>query len=196
MNEMTPAARPATYQDVIDAPPHMVAEIVNGRLWTHPRPRLQHGIASSALAGLLLPPFQFGDDPGGWLFIVEPELHLGDAVLVPDLAGWRRERLPGPVTGPWTDVPPDWVCETLSPSTRAYDLTHKRDAYGRLGVRHLWFLDPDARMLETFIHRDGAWRLDGAFKDADEVRAAPFDAVSLPLDRLWPDALGATAPDP
>jgi hypothetical protein len=112
-------ARPATYQDVLDAPPHMVAEIANGRLHLHPRPALRHSRATFRMAGRLDDLFEGGGGPGGWHFAIEPELHLGPDVLVPDLAGWRRERMPVFPDAPWTDLAPDWVCEILSPGTRA-----------------------------------------------------------------------------
>ena len=106
---------------------------------------------------------------------------------MPDLAGWRRERMPEFPDAPWFGLAPDWVCEVLSPSTRRLDLTAKREIYGAAGVGHLWFVDPLARTLEAFERRDGAWVLIAALKEADEVRVPPFDAVAFPLSALWPD---------
>jgi hypothetical protein len=180
--------RPATYQDVLDAPEHMVAELIEGALHLHPRPALGHAIAGSSLNDELVSPFQKGrGGPGGWWMVFEPELHLGPDVLVPDLSGWRRERMPARPEGPWTDLAPDWVCEVLTPSTRRIDLTDKRRRYAEAGVAHLWLVDPADRTLEAFALRDGAWTLIGALKDDDEARVPPFDAIAFPLSVLWPD---------
>jgi hypothetical protein len=117
MNEhVTTGRQPATYQDVLDAPEHMVAEIIRGALHLHPRPALPHARAASALGGELYGPFDGKrHGPGGWWILDEPELHLGPDVLVPDLAGWRRERMPAVPNLPWLDLAPDWACEVLSP---------------------------------------------------------------------------------
>jgi Uma2 family endonuclease len=188
MNDPAPVRRPATYQDVLDAPPNMVAELINGALHLQPRPASRHARASFRMAGRLDDPFQGGvGGPGGWHLTIEPELHLGPDVLVPDLAGWRRERLGAYPDAPAFELAPDWVCELLSPSTRRLDLTEKRDLYGRNGVGHLWLVDPSERTLEAFELRVGAWVLIAALKDDDEVRVAPFDAIGFPLSALWPD---------
>jgi len=188
MNEHSDPRRPATYQDVLDAPPNMVAELLRGVLHLHPRPSPRHARAGSALGGKLVPPFDFGDDgPGGWIFLDEHELHLGDDVLVPDLGGWRRERMPKLPDRAWFDIPPDWACEILSPGTRRHDLTEKRETYAAACVRHLWLVDPDARTLEAFELSDGRWLLIAALKDDEEVRVPPFDAVAFGLSALWAD---------
>jgi Uma2 family endonuclease len=187
MNEQL-TRRPATYQDVLDAPENMVAELVRGALHLHPRPASRHAYAGSTLGIMIGSPFHQGEGgPGGWWIIDEPELRLGEDVLVPDLAGWRRERMPEFPDAPWFGLAPDWVCELLSPGTRRLDLTAKREIYGAAGVGHLWFVDPSARTLEAFELRRGAWVLVAALKDADEVRVPPFDAVGFALAALWPD---------
>ncbi len=177
----------ATYQDVLDAPPHMVAEIVAGRLYTHPRPVPAHAVAYSGLGGLLNPPFQYGrGGPGGWWILNEPELHLGEDIVVPDLAGWRRERMPGIPSTAYFTLAPDWVCEVLSPSTRSIDLGGKSEIYARESVRHLWFVDPDARSLEAFLLRGAVWlHIDTLFEDAS-VSLPPFEAITFNLGDLWP----------
>lgn len=188
VNTHAPTPRPATYQDVLDAPPNMVAELVRGALHLHPRPRPRHAVTSSHLGVEL--GGQFGRDrggPGGWWILDEPELHLGPDVLVPDLAGWRRERMPAMPDTAWFDLAPDWACEVLSPSTRQLDLTDKRDIYGASGVRHLWLVDPADRTLEAFALADGAWVLIAALKADAEVRVAPFEAIAFPLSALWAD---------
>ena len=180
--------RPATYQDVLDAPPHMVAELIRGALHLHPRPATPHVRAGSSLGVELGGPFDRGrGGPGGWWILDGPELHLGDDVLVPDLAGWRRERMPEfPKAAAFT-LAPDWVCEILSPSTRQVDMGEKREIYATNGVGFLWFVDPDLRRLEAFVSQGGVWRPLAALHDDAEVRLAPFDAIAFPLSALWPD---------
>ncbi|MBP7241479.1 Uma2 family endonuclease [Amaricoccus sp.] len=186
MNEMARRERPATYQDVLDAPPTMVAEIASGRLHLHPRPSARHSLAAVGLAGRLDDPFRFGrGGPGGWWLLIEPELHLGEDVLVPDLCGWRRERMPEFPDTAAIDLAPDWICEILSPRTRRFDTTEKRAIYGASGVAWLWHLDPEARTLEVFENRAGAWTLAATPADDDEVRCPPFEAIAFPLSALW-----------
>lgn len=185
---VTHKPKPATYQDVLDAPPNMVAELIDGALHLQPRPPLRQALAKSRLGAEIGGPFDYRDvGPGGWWILNEPELHLGPNVLVPDVTGWRRERMPAFPDAPWTDIAPDWVCEVLSPGTRRLDLTDKRRLYAGAGVAYLWFIDPTARTLEAFTLRDGAWTLIAALKDDEEVRVPPFDAVAFSLAALWPD---------
>lgn len=182
-----PAKKRVTYADLEAVPPHLVAEIIDGELVTHPRPSPRHGMASSALGARLAGPFQFGaDGPAGWVFIDEPELHLADDVVVPDIAGWRRERLPGLPDEAWIDVPPDWVCEVLSASTERRDRGSKRRIYAEAGVGHLWLLDPRFQLLEVFALSNGNWLLIGTWSSDDVVSAPPFDAISISLADLWP----------
>ncbi len=182
----TAASSHATYQDVLDAPPHMVAEIVGGKLYTQPRPALPHAIASSRLVILIGPPFDFGyGGPGGWRIVFEPELHLGKDILVPDIAGWRRERVPVFPTGAYCTLAPDWVCEVLSPSTRKLDLGGKRVAYAREGVSYLWLADPIVQSLEALELSGTQWVvIDTLFNDAT-VSLPPFEAISFNLGDLW-----------
>ena len=184
--ESTRAPR-ATYQDVLDAPAHQVAEIVDGTLYTHPRPAMPHALASSYLGDELVSPFGKGrGGPGGWWIIDEPELHLGEDILVPDLAGWRRERMPKFPDTAYVTLAPDWVCEVLSASTRKLDLHGKRPIYAREGVANLWLVDPTDRTLEAFELRDGEWVLIANAKDGDPISIRPFDAVTFSLADLWP----------
>ena len=181
------STRRATYQDVLDAPAHRVAEIVDGTLYTHPRPAMPHALASSALQSDLSNTFQFGrGGPGGWWIIFEPELHLGEDILVPDLAGWRRERMPDYPDTAYVTLAPDWVCEVLSESTRKVDLHEKRPIYAREGVSYLWLVDPIDRTLEAFELHDGQWLLIASAKDDEPVSIRPFDAVTFSLGDLWP----------
>ena len=177
----------ATYQDVLDAPPHRVAEVVDGVLHTQPRPAMPHALATSSLGHDLTGPFQFGrGGPGGWWIIDEPELHLGEDILVPDLAGWRRERMPDYPDAAYSTLAPDWVCEVISPSTRKLDLSGKRPIYARERVGHLWLVEPTDRTLEAFELRNGEWVLLASAKDDAPVRTRPFEAVTFSLGDLWP----------
>ena len=181
------STRRATYQDVLDAPAHRVAEIVDGTLYTHPRPAMPRALASSALQSDLSNTFQFGrGGPGGWWIIFEPELHLGEDILVPDLAGWRRERMPDYPDTAYVSLPPDWVCEVLSASTRRLDLQEKRPVYAREAVGHLWLVDPADRTLEAFELHEGQWLLIASAKDDEPVSIRPFDAITFSLGDLWP----------
>ncbi len=184
----------ATYQDVLDAPVHMVAEIVAGDLHTQPRPAAPHARASSVMGRRIGSPFDDGvSGPGGWWIIFEPELHLGGDILVPDLAGWRRETMPAFPTGAFFEIAPDWVCEVLSPSTRQLDQGGKRMAYAREGVPHLWFVDPDTRTLEAFARREVQWVLLATLVEAAPVSLPPFEAITFSLADLWPDGGGSGA---
>ena len=179
-------AAPATYQDVVDAPEHVVAELIGGTLHTHPRPAPRHATAGAGLLGRLRPAFDRGaDGPGGWRILYEPELHLNDEVLVPDLAGWRRERMPELPESAYFTLAPHWVCEILSPSTRAHDLVRKRPLYAAAGVAYLWLIDPVEQILEAFALADGHWRLIAAVEHDDAVCIPPFDAITFRLGDLW-----------
>ena len=181
------APRRATYRDVLDAPPDMVAEVVGGTLRTQPRPAALHARASSGLGVKIGGPFDYDrDGPGGWWIIYEPELHLGDDILVPDLAGWRRERMPEYPDTAYFTLAPDWVCEVLSPSTRALDQGSKRTIYAREEVAYLWFVDPDARTLEVFELSGRRWVLVDTLTGDAPVSLPPFEEISFNLGDLWP----------
>jgi Uma2 family endonuclease len=138
------------------------------------------------LGGDLILPFQKGrGGPGGWWILDEPELHLGDDILVPDLAGWRRERMPVFPDVAWFDLVPDWVCEILSPSTARLDRIEKMPIYAADGVAHLWLIDPILRTLEAYENQHGRWSLIAAHAGQDQIRVPPFDAVALDLSGLW-----------
>ena len=194
-----PARRLATYADLEAVPDHLVAEIIDGTLETHPRPRPRHAVAASDLSSALGPPFRYGrGGPGGWIFMVEPELHLGPHVVVPDLAGWRRERLPAEPETAFIKTPPDWVCEILSPSTARLDRGAKRRIYAEAGIGHFWLLDPTDGVLEAFALMGGQWLLLGTVLRGEAVVLAPFDAVSFPFDDLFafdPAAPASPTPD-
>jgi len=166
----------------------MVAEVIDGTLHTQPRPAMRHAWASSILGGELVSAFGQGrGGPGGWWIVFEPELHMSEDIIVPDLAGWRRETMPEYPDAAYCTTAPDWVCEILSPSTRRIDLGGKRDIYAREGVGHLWLVDPEAKTLEAFGLRGGDWVLVATLADDAPVSLPPFDAITFPLDVLWPE---------
>ena len=184
-----PEARRATYQDVLDAPEQMIAEILDGDLFLSPRPASPHVNASSVMGSDVLGPFHRKPGghggPGGWWILDEPELHLGPHVVVPDLAGWRRERMPVFPRVPYFTLVPDWVCEVISPSTASTDRIRKTRIYARESIPWLWMVDPLARTLEVFELHDGHWLLIQAVEGNEKVRAKPFDAVELEMERWW-----------
>lgn len=178
--------RPAIYEDLLAVPEHLVAEIIDGELITSPRPALRHADVCSGLLAELRQAFDHGrGGPGGWRILYEPELHLRADVLVPDLAGWRRQRLPVILEEPWLSLAPDWVCEVLSPSTAAIDRARKLPVYAREGVTHAWLVDPGTRTTEV-LRRDGsAWTIVATCAGADQLTAEPFDAIEIDLRQLW-----------
>ena len=188
LRSMVDAVRkaPASYADVLSAPATVVAEVVGGELHTAPRPAAKHARSGAMLGGELHNPFQRGrGGPGGWIILYEPELHLREDILVPDWAGWKRERMPELPEVPFFELVPDWCCEILSPSTRSFDRVAKVPVYAREGARHLWLLDPDARTLEVLRLDGESYRLIATHSDDEVVRAEPFDAIELELALLW-----------
>ena len=170
------------------APEGQLAQVVDGVLHTAPRPRLRHSTAAVHLTGWLVGSFGRGTDgPGGWAFFYEPELHLGAGpdIVVPDLAGYRRETASEFGDRAFLDVVPDWVCEVLSPSTAQIDRVGKLRVYAREGAAHVWLVDPAARTLEVLALEGDGYRLVGSWAETDTVRAPPFEGGGLPLALLW-----------
>jgi Uma2 family endonuclease len=122
---------------------------------------------------------------GGWCILPEPELHFGADVVVPDIAGWRRERMPQVPDVPWFVLAPDWLCEVASPSTRRLDRSLKLERYLRAGVGHVWLVEPEDRFIEVYRHTEEGWLLVGNFSGDEEVGIEPFEAVPLMLAELW-----------
>lgn len=183
--------RPATYEDVLNAPEHLVAEIIDGELYTSPRPAPRHARASSSLGGMLWGPYDHGrGGPGGWLILDEPELHVAADIVVPDLAGWRRERLPALPAEAYFTVAPDWICEVVSPGTASIDRVRKLRIYAREGVGHAWLIDPLARTFEVLQLESGRWTIVLTASDTGVLRAEPFDEVELDLSLLWEQPAG------
>ncbi|MDY0039446.1 MAG: Uma2 family endonuclease [Desulforhabdus sp.] len=181
------ARRKATYDDLYGIPEDTVGEIINGELIVTPRPSRMHGFSAYALGGELLPPYQFGrgGGPGGWIIIGEPEIKFGDNFLVPDIAGWRRERFPHSESTNWISVTPDWITEILSPSTVRVDRIKKMAIFAEHQVSHLWLIDPTAKTLEVFRLESGGWLLKSVFGEDDMVRVEPFTDIEIDLKNLW-----------
>ena len=183
-----PARKLATYEDLFDLPENLVGEIINGRLITQPRPAPRHARAYSSLGVKIGGPFDRGKGgPGGWWILDEPELHINGDILVPDLAGWRRERMPRLPDTAWFETVPDWVCEVLSASTARDDRAEKMPLYAAMGVKHAWLVDPVLRTLEAYENQQGRWLLLQTLADDAKVALAPFDAVEWGLEVLWAD---------
>lgn len=181
-----PAKRGATYQDVLDAPEHVVAEILNGDLYLSPRPGGPHTAAASALAFELGPPFDRGKGgPGGWTILIEPELHLAADIVVPDLAGWHVERLAEVTEAAYFTVAPDWVCEVLSRSTEAIDRADKLPIYAGAGAAHAWLVNARTRTLEVLRAQAGKWLTVATYRGDAKMRAEPFEAIELDLGVVW-----------
>ncbi|MHB1644063.1 Uma2 family endonuclease [Acidithiobacillus sp. 'AMD consortium'] len=186
---MTGAERLARYEDLFGLPDNVVGEIIAGQLHTHPRPAPAHARASSVLGNKVGTPFDQGEGggPGGWWVLDEPELHLSEDILVPDLAGWRRERMPALPKTAWFEMAPDWVCEVISPATARTDRVLKLPRYAAADVAHCWLIDPDARTLEAYANQDGRWLLLGTWGGTDQAAIDPFAAITLDLSGLWVD---------
>lgn len=191
---MTEAARKrATYEDVLAADSRQVAEVVDGILYTQPRPSLLHAQVTTELTSSLNPPFRHGrGGPGGWIFLVEPELHLGlePDILVPDLAAWRTSRMPKVPAEPYLALAPDWVAEVLSPSTARIDRGVKLPVYAREGVGHAWLLDPAAQTVEVLRLDGTGYRLVGTWGGNEPARLEPFADVTFELRLLWETGTG------
>ena len=182
------AKKSSLYDRLAALPTELTGEIINGQLRTQPRPAWPHALASSRLGSDIEGPYGRGHGgPGGWWIIDEPEVHfaLDIEVTVPDIAGWRKQRMPNPPEGHKIQVVPDWICEIFSPSTKSIDREEKMPLYGRYGVSFGWLVDPKAHTLEAYKLVDEKWTPLGFFRDDDTVSVAPFDAIIIHLNELW-----------
>ena len=180
--------RASLYEQLCALPENLTGELIDGQLHAQPRPSGRHGLAERALNVDLGGPYDFGrNGPGGWWIIPEPEVHFvrDSEVAVPDLAGWRRERMPRVPDDQRFEVVPDWVCEILSPTSARRDRIVKLPFYARHGVAYAWLVDPEAHTLEAFALRQGHWLLIASLQDDAAVCVAPFDAVAFSLADLW-----------
>jgi Uma2 family endonuclease len=188
---------PATMADLQALSPTMRGEIIDGELYAFPRPRAPHANVEGDVVNDLRGPFQRGrGGPGGWWILPEPGIELPRAPeFSPDVAGWRRERMPELPEDAPIRVVPDWICEILSPSTRGYDLVVKRRFYAEIGVRHLWYVDLEARAVTVSRLSNGLWMEVAVHGENEKIRAEPFDAVEIDLG-LWWEGTPGTEGDP
>jgi Uma2 family endonuclease len=181
----------STYEDLHSIPENMIGEIIDGELIATPRPAPGHMLSISILGGKIMPSYQYseGGNPGGWVILFETEVKLEEDIVVPDLAGWKKERFPTELEHNWISVVPDWVCEVLSPSTFRNDKIKKMPLYGRHGVGHIWLIDPLTMTMDAFRLESGRWSLLGSFDEKDKVRVEPFEEVEINLKDLWVGSL-------
>jgi Uma2 family endonuclease len=181
-----PAKKVATYEDLYSIPENTTGEIINGKLIVTPRPSPRHMNVVTALSEEIGPPYRRGrGGPGGWIFLIETEIRLGEDIVVPDFAGWRKERLPAELESNWIAVAPDWLCEVLSPGTFRHDKVKKMPLYARYGVGHIWLIDPGAMTMDAFRLESGRWSLLASFCENDQVRVEPFQEIEISLGDLW-----------
>lgn len=181
------AKKYATYEDLYTIPENTIGEIINGQLIVTPRPSRKHIYATSTLDKKLGPPYQFGENrgPGGWVILIEPEIGLGEHVLVPDLAGWKRERYLEEEPHNWISVSPDWICEIISPSTEAHDRDEKMSIYAQYGVPYAWLINPIIKSLEAYKLLSESWLRFATYSGNKKVRIEPFEQVEIDLEDLW-----------
>jgi len=178
--------RTAVYEDLYTIPDAMIGQIISGELFAMPRPSPRHANSASVLTILIGKTFAVKNGgPGGWVILYEPEIQLGSHTLVPDIAGWKKERLPELPETNWIAVPPDWICEVLSPGTARIDRKKKMPIYAQFGVPYLWLVDPIEKTMEIFKLNAGNWVLMSVYSEDDLVRAEPFQEIEIPLDSLW-----------
>jgi Uma2 family endonuclease len=185
-----PARKVATYQDVLDAPAHLRAEVLDGQLYLHSRPARRHARVASTIGASLLNAFEVGiGGPGGWVIIFEPELHLAKDIVVPDIAGWRVETFTGDMASnaAFFTEPPDWACEVISESTARIDRMKKVPIYAREKIQHVWIVEPMAETVELLQLEGAGYRLLGTWGGRDApLSVPPFEAVAFAVEAFWP----------
>jgi Uma2 family endonuclease len=177
----------ATYEDILSLPEHLTGEIINGELIVMPRPGPRHARSASILGGEITGPFDIGKNngPGGWWILFEPEIHIQSNIIVPDLAGWRKDLVPNlPTSKAYFEVVPTWVCEILSKKTAAIDRTVKLPFYYNIKVDYVWLVNPEQKTLEVYIRKPNDWKVVN-FGGKQLIRAMPFDAIEIDLENLW-----------
>lgn len=183
---MANASKVPTLDDLNALPRGIKGEIIEGVLYTMTRPRSPHQALGLEIGGDLKNPFGRGrGGPGGWWILPEPGIELADTPeIAPDIAGWRKERMPELPRDSAITVVPDWVCEILSPTTRRHNLLIKMPYYARIGVKHHWLVDLEARVLTAF-RLDTDWVRTGAYGDETDARIEPFADVPLDVSSWW-----------
>jgi Uma2 family endonuclease len=197
MSTTKPSMKPATLEDLDALPPGIVGEIIEGVLYTMTKPRMRHQRTTRMIGGRVGDPFDNGlGGPGGWWIVTEPGIELPNNTkeISPDVAGWRRERMPEMPVDEAIRVVPDWVCEILSKHTRRHDQLVKLPYYARIGVAYAWIVDLEARVLTAHRLESTAWRIIGTYSDETEARIEPFDVVPLNVIDWWPPAAPESQP--
>jgi Uma2 family endonuclease len=175
----------ATYDDVLNAPETKVAEIIDGVLYLSPVCELPVNMATASLIGIIGGPFRRArGGPGGWWFLYRPELHFGEDVIVPDIAGWRHSRMPRVPDAAFISLPPDWLCEMLSPTTEKLDRT-KLGIYANERVPHVWLADAGRQTLEVLTLSGSRLVTQATYRAQERIRAEPFEAIEIELAFLW-----------
>lgn len=185
---MQTAKSTTLYQQLLALPVDLIAEIINGQLYTQPRPSGLHAVVASRLGADIEVPYGRGrGGPGGWWIIDEPEVHFvrDMEILVPDIAGWRQERMPKIPRDQRFEIVPDWVCEVLSPSTESKDRKIKMAIYAKYGVPYLWLVNPLENTLEIFICVGDQWQANGLFQGNAQISPPPFEKITIALGELW-----------
>ncbi|MBF0119048.1 MAG: Uma2 family endonuclease [Desulfobacterales bacterium] len=186
---LTPIKTNANYEDLYTIPENMIGEIIDGELYAMPRPSYRHSNAASIIGWQIIGPYRFGiGGPGGWIILDEPEIKFSESksdTVVPDLAGWKKERMPELPKKNWTSIAPDWICEVLSPKTNKHDRKKKMPIYAKFGVSFLWLVNPIEKTLEIFKLASGKWSLLDFFSDDDKACAEPFHDIEIELKNFW-----------
>jgi Uma2 family endonuclease len=178
----SPFKKNARYEDLDKIPDKWVGEIIDGDLYAFPRPRSVHLRAVGRLFKQIED--DDDDDPSGWVILQEPQVRFGRHLLVPDLAGWRRSRMPAMPDVVTFDLTPDWVCEGLSPSTARIDQGRKREIYAKHGVGHVWWVNPELQTVEVLTLDGTTYRVSTATGGNKRCVLPPFTR-RLELSKLW-----------
>jgi Uma2 family endonuclease len=176
-----------TSKEVLLEPEERRLEVIDGVAEEKAAPGFNHALVVNQLGGIVGQAFgrKGRGGPGGWWITNDPDIELSSLDLVrPDVAGWRRERMPErPVVRPVT-VAPDWICEILSPSNRKRDLVDKHNLYHRHGVSHYWQVDPEAQTLTVLGHEPDGYKVLLVASGLQPVRAAPFEQLEFSVAEL------------
>lgn len=187
MSSVSLAVTKANYNDLYKIPESMIGEIIDGELFAIPRPSPQHSNVVFELCGELWGPYKRGKDgsTGGWIFLIEPEIQFGEDILVPELAGWEKDKLSKPPEENFISVSPDWICEVLSYRTMRIDRIKKMPIYAKFHVSFLWLIDPLTKILEVFKLESNKWVLSCTAIEDDKFKAEPFEHIEINLKNLW-----------
>ncbi len=170
----------------LELPETVIGEIIDSELHVSPRPSPSQASANSVLGIEIGGPFHLGrGGPGGWWILDEPEVHIDSNITVPDMAGWKRSRMPQLPTELYFSSVPDWICEILSPSTAVFDRVKKMPLYAQQGVKHIWLVDVRVKTLEVYENQNGKWLLLRSYSNNDMIRAVPFELIEFNLASLW-----------